>query len=61
MRRFKTRAIRAAVIPFMAVGGVGAGQVFTSAHPGAMPYAAAVGCIVSLTLCYLMYWREKTE
>jgi len=47
--------------PFMAVGGVGAGQVFTSAHPDAMPYAAAVGCILSLTLCYLMYWREKTE
>ncbi|MCZ7838779.1 hypothetical protein MXF13_12590 [Leclercia adecarboxylata] len=57
MKRVKTWAIRAGITLFMAIGGMGAGQIFSTDHPDEMPYAYAAGCALGLVLCYFMFWQ----
>ncbi len=57
MKRVKIWAIRIAITLFMAIGGMGACQIFSIEHPDEMPYAAAAGCALGLVLCYFMFWQ----
>ncbi|MBX8459414.1 hypothetical protein K5E19_02960 [Enterobacter sp. RIT637] len=57
MKRVKTWAIRAAITLFMAIGGMGAGQVFSTDYPDEMPYTAATGCALGIVLCYFMFYQ----
>ena len=59
MTSVKTWITRAAMTPFMAVGGVGIGEIFGAAHPAIMPFTITVSLMGCLVLCWAMYWRVE--